>query len=754
MPIDLKWVRTDPDRVREFQALRRRPRQRRRQRREVRVQGQVRVRDRTDDENENDSHLYRPVDPVGEVLRRDELARKQLQSLQEFKRSLGQLQIRLRPPKSKDTNKDKDNSEDKNKNKNKNKNNSETTSAEEDRQRLLDDKKALEATIKDAETTWKRLEREAHAALCRLASPDYTMRYFAHYSAGVELPPGMLVVAPPPPRPGSNTDSSSASGLGGLGLSPERAHELWGCCSDDALGLSPGEDGGETDDGATATAAAGSSLSSTTNCPICKVAAFGKDSHSYSHSHSHSSFSSPESPSNTDVSCPIVVLPSWIRLLTECLPNKSIWGERELPRYSALWGSDPSENTSTGTSVSASTGARVSTIASTRQHTHWLGRLAEDPLDSDFDGAGRSPTPAMSSLEIVALSAPSVVDAREIQAKLVDELAGFYESLLPAATSSKNSKPKLKPKLKRVVVPPPELHAHEWSRVELHLPLPLPLQSQTGNDDNDNDNETKDGCDVVRKTLRLGHVSHWGDAATRACGMAFAGGGIVRAGGKHKKKSGGGRGGGGGGGGTTKEYVHLIRASVIDDTTWNKILYANSSDSNSNSNLNTNLNSNSNSSTTTTTTGGGGLFVDLPPSLVPHLVRPLPGNPPRIALRDWIPGGSSGSSSGGACHKPNAKTKKTKDAVFGTIVVADDAKQKHKGGKSGGFLPLRNETETANDAVDASVEDAGARSNRPKFPPMAFPPSGDELRQQQRMRWEKLSCPYDFVFGGIASPIN
>eukprot|EP00537_Pseudo-nitzschia_pungens_P010552 CAMPEP_0172387802 /NCGR_PEP_ID=MMETSP1061-20121228/5044_1 /TAXON_ID=37318 /ORGANISM="Pseudo-nitzschia pungens, Strain cf. pungens" /LENGTH=676 /DNA_ID=CAMNT_0013117545 /DNA_START=336 /DNA_END=2366 /DNA_ORIENTATION=+ len=676
MPIDLKWVRNDPDRVRQFQALRRRPRTGDGDRQETKNGGG----------NDNDgSGGGDNDDTVDLVLRTDELARKHLQSLQDSKRSLKQLQILLRP----------------NKNNNKNNNNNSSSSAE-DRQSLLEEKKLLESTIQRAETVWKLSLKETQSALCKLASPvtignhndnhndhdndnpsesfrrgvavapppcfsrrkrlgnelehawkDYTMRYFAHY-VGVELPRGMRVEV-----------EEHAKRTGGVSLSPERAHELWGCS------CSPEKEEREMD-GAAFSSTLGTPRSK--KCPICRVLEFGKES---ALALASSSLSEP------DGRYPVVVLPSWIHLLTECLPNKSIWGERELPRCSALWGSNEDG------------------IPPASDGVHWLGRLEDSCFDEDedenknknnqedLDQTATKSSASGFSLELVAISAPSVVDAREIQTKMVDELGAYYGSLLAGESNGTRA-------LERVFVAPHELHHHEWSRVELHLPIV------------DED---------PSRTLRLGWVSHWGDASTRACNMAFAGGGVVRAGGKksrgksnNKSNTNNNKNKNNNNSAATKEYVHLIQASVVDGATWNKILCANSS------------------SLAAAAAAAAAVVtkepvVSVPPSLVPHLVRPLP---PRIVLCDLV--------------LPDAGTQKpkiSKDAFFGRMT--DDTQ---KGGEARGVV--RSETDRA-EAPAGVAEDSG---NRPRFPPASRTPFCSKDQLQQQIRWEKLSCPYDFVFGG------
>ena len=52
-----------------------------------------------------------------------------------------------------------------------------------------------------------------------------------------------------------------------------------------------------------------------TNCPFCNI-----------------SSSYQQQQSQTEV-----MLPSWIRLLKQHIPNKSIWGDKQLPVFTSVW---------------------------------------------------------------------------------------------------------------------------------------------------------------------------------------------------------------------------------------------------------------------------------------------------------------------------------------------------------------------------------------------------------------------------------
>lgn len=570
MPIDLKWVRSDPDQVREWQNLRR----------------------RRDDGGDNETV---GMDLVDTFLHKDEVSLKNLQTLQEHKKSLKQVQMALRPKKPRDD-------------KGAEANNAADTQ-ELSREDLLNEKKAIETKIRSVEADWKTSLEETQKALCRLASPvtvmkstgdggsdydldasqvsvtpvslpvsgntrtflamdleqawkQYTLRYFSSYRS-VEMPGGLPVVEMP-------SDGSKLSDHPSIGM--DRAIELWGCLS--------------------------------TQIP--------------SSDYEPCSRSSSQADNHT-----ITTLPSWIRLLTEFLPNKSIWGEKELPRCTAIW----------------STGEK--------------------------DSSGLSLNGGSFSMDLLAVMAPSVVDAREIQNKLIQELIEYYNGLL---TESRQ--------LKRILVAPPDLHSHERSRIEIHLEM-SPSCAQ----------------DDKIKTLRLGWVSHWGDAATRACDMAFAGGGVVQAGGKKKYKA--------SRNAASKEYVHLVQASVIDESTWKKILYANACPA---------------------STESTDLSLNVPSVLVRHLVRPLSG--------------SSGIPWKDLFFDENSKKKK-KESVFG---VLGDRNDRSFGSKKHQEAPV-NSCNSGSGIVTAGEEKA-----QPRFPPFGKITSLSQEELQKRTRLEKISCPYDFLF--------
>ena len=676
MPIDLKWCRQDPHQVREWQTQRRRC---------------------FFDEDSGDS-----VDLVDVVIQKDELCRNKLQKLEEYKRSLNQLQKKLKPIRCNNT---KNKKEKKNAPNKPDEQSSLSPLSSSNRQDLIEEKKLLEEKIKEANILWKGSFKDTQAALYKLASPlggvavtatavedvtdnivedvyteivmpsflssssssslrqsaymrsrlgmdleqawkQYTLRYFASYP-WVELPQGVPVIR--------RRQQQEAVEDVSFSIDPDRAHALWGCCDYN-----------------------NDSKNNKSNCPICNVAATV-------------SSSSSSSSSLTDDCQPIVMLPTWIRLLCESLPNKSIWGDKELPKYTALWSSS-------------------NYVATSNKNICWLGGRSEkyesggDDDNSCCDFLPPSSSEAF-SLELVAITASSVVDAREIQNNLVEEISNYYESLLMMNDDQLSGcQDKNKLSLRRRVIPAPDLNCHEWSRVEMHLQIiesKKSASSSTTHNDNENENENNS---TGIETLCLGSVSNWGDATSRACDMAFAGGGVAtQVGGKNSKSS----------KSTTKEYVHVVQASIVDSSTWNKILFANCS----------------------TDLSRQKMIVKIPNSILPYLISPLPKERNNNVDGDCQSNYTEEDvliSVEELVVDINSKKKK-KQTVFG--VKGHNYKQQQP------VIPSTHKKVVARDNLALS-----SLEETPKFPPFTFHSSISAEELQQRIRGEKLSCPFDFLF--------
>ena len=653
MPIDLKWVRSNPDQVREWQNQRR---------------PFATTKGGDDCADVIDFNDDRSIDLVDDVLRKDELSRKKLQIIQEHKKKLKQLQLRLRPPRSavkknhgRNEKKLTDDMEWKGRqDKDEVSNESETLLVSPAmREDLIQEKKKIERKIRLAESDWKASLKDTYMTLCKLASPvtamkscgdfndldviktatlplllpdsgcpksslwmdleqawrQYTLRHFSSY-IWVELPRGILIE-------GLSMDASQRPLDTHLPtITSDRALELWGSCASRSL-----------------------------STPI---------------EYCNESSSKPNDQAQK-------ILPSWMLLLTDYLPNKSIWGEKELPRYTAIWG---------------------------RNGNHSLQKKYDETNAAEKDSAsdlpGFSSISGDFSLDLVALTAPSLVDAREIQSNLVEELLNYYSSLLRIGGDEQIRK-KI---LKRVVVPPQKLHNHECSRIEIHIQLrSLSICSNTEGENSDF--QRRAACNI--QTLRLGWVSHWGDAATRTCDMSFAGAGVVQASGKKKYKSTNNT--------STKEYVHLVEASVIDDSSsiWNKIFYVNSNHFGNN--------------TEVSRCKADQMLVDIPTALLPYLIRPIP-NPSQITLADLV--------------LDVKKKRKEKEIVFGARTYTKDTSNGHNEQEATLISFESRLGKARTDGKNAEV--------RPKFPPFALPSFLSQEELEKRIRLEKLSCPYDFLF--------
>jgi len=504
MPIDLKWVRQDPQQVQEWQRLR-----------------------------------NRPECLVSQVLENDKDCRQKLQTLQLYKRKLHELHQQLRPPKKHNHNKQDEKNES-------------SSPPLVDRQKLLDEKKELETKIQQAESLWKEATEKTQKSLWKLASPvdgsiltspgrqslpsgeeniqdeknheqflslhdgaaalsslgvelmqawrQYTAETWNEFSS-VELPRGIPVLD----NPSRNAANSSIVNTGSS-LDPDAAHAILGCCD---FSLEPKTRNENMD------CNKGSSLTMSP-CPICNLTALS---------------------GHEQTGPPVVMLPTWIRMLAEYLPPKSIWGDSQLPVYAAAW-------------------------------SPWLGSSRnekDDPKDALF--ASRF------GLELVALTASSIVDAREVQKDILNRLRGYFEGLLVGPPNRT---------LERQVAAP-DLHCHEWSRVEIVVEACVSeawsLKAKRSS--------------PTRQAVCLGWVSCWGDSASRSLDMAFAGGGVRPAGKRGKKAC-----------SINKGYVHVVQASIVDPSTWKNILLANCK-------------------TSSCTSGREETLVGIPPALVPYL-RELP----------------------------------------------------------------------------------------------------------------------------------
>jgi hypothetical protein len=477
MPIDLKWVRTNPELVQEWQDQR----------------GLGNKDAQHDQQGQKQS--------VQQVLQCDESCRQVLQDLNRQRTTLEKLQQSLRPTSKKQT----------------------TTEASETeaaaaaaavtarllKTQVVSDIQDLQESIRQTQLEWKLATQQTQRALYQLASPvddqvvviesssshdddddkaflyhkcqqkeqqqqypnelpfpkkntkrrrqrhkrptydfschlgldvaqavlHYARRQFGQYSiTSLDPCPGVL------PNTSTSTNTNSNTGS----LDADLAHAMWGCTA-----------------GTTAN-----------DCHICSTLS--------SSASSASSFSP---------------LPAWLRLVAHQIPHKSIWGAKQLPQYTTAMVNNNNNNNKSETGT----------------------------------------------FEILAMTSGTLWDSRSVQKELVDEVLDFYKSLLRLTTlsSSKSGSGSSSSTLTTYAVSAKELQRHELSRIVIAIAITI--------QDDDDDGGSS------RMMIPLGWVSNFGDAASRACELTFAGGG-------HQKK---------------KDYVHFVQATVLGPDTVAGLLYAN-----------------------------------------------------------------------------------------------------------------------------------------------------------------------------------
>jgi hypothetical protein len=177
-------------------------------------------------------------------------------------------------------------------------------------------------------------------------------------------------------------------------------------------------------------------------------------------------------------------VPSWIPFLATAMPKKSIFGAKQLPQYTLLQG------------------------------TPSTGRAARSTSNDGMGG----------DLQLLALTAGTTWDARQVQQQVAHELQSLYESFLVGVDSSTTTAG-MHQGIQLQRLPISDLARHEHSRIV-----------------------------VTFQGHVLGWVSNFGDAAARACELIFKGGG------RHD----------------TKEHVYVVHASIVTPTTIQHILQGNS----------------------------------------------------------------------------------------------------------------------------------------------------------------------------------
>jgi hypothetical protein len=276
---------------------------------------------------------------------------------------------------------------------------------------------------------------------------------------------------------------------------------------------------------------------------------------------------------------------------------------------------------------------------------------------------------------------------------MIERMVEYYESLL-VDLSNQTSRQPLSRIFKRLV-PPTELEHHEMSRVELLVHTAATTTNAIGRTSNP-------------KTFRIGSVSYWGDAVSRACNMVFAGGGggaraRAKKGIKQSSNS------------IKREYVHIVQASVVDPSTWSTIIAANSTLSDPDHKAST--------------------MLGIAPLLLPYLTHPIGGKdnmvvtlpPPSEAA--WIP---------------------LQDLTIDPMATKSNPFQV--------FRPLKKKNNNNNNrksnllSATGNIIDSESNSRfsnqRPKFPLMGPLSSSSSLQSKKctSRNLEELSCPFDFLF--------
>ena len=669
MPIDIKWVRHNPKQVEEWQRLR----------------GTRKSRESDVVEN-----------VVNNVLQQDEQCRKHLYTIQQYKKQVKKIQQQLRPLTRSTNREDETNDEEEE---------SLVKLRQQRRQELLQEKKHIENQIQHLQLQWTQSSEETQKALWKLGSPiiikqdkqddseivveevrppslsflvdignnannaattttarrrlsslgmtiqhtwkQYTMEYFASiYSSMIELPRGIRVVAV---EEEAKTKTNSTTFTNHSVIDVDTAHAIWGCNNYEV--------DSSADDGTTP-AANNSDDDEHWSCPLCWIS-------------SSSSSQQPPKPSPRSV-----MLPTWIQLLKDYVPTKSIWGDKQLPVFTGVWSNHPTATTDD-----------CGGDKDDDDDILWLNSRCHRRRNKNEKKTKNVSLQSQFSLELIALTASSIVDACEIQNDIAREVKEYYAGLLVEDDDNSSSSSSSSESSSRIVihhVQPPDLNIHEWNRMEIHAKtLRSSRPQQEGETRLLQDEESPRS---LCQTVCLGWVSIWGDAASRTFDMAFAGGG-VRTTGKQSKSS----------KQVSKDYVYVVQASVVDPSTWEKIIFLN------------HINSTSQECGSQNVT----MLVGIPPAMKPSLhglVTPLMTTTKSNGLGevDWI-----------SVHYltvDSCKKNKKKQSVFG---------------------PMR-ETSMRTQRLSPRHQNDSNAAVTPKFPPIL----GRKLNDGS----EALSCPFGFLF--------
>jgi hypothetical protein len=171
--------------------------------------------------------------------------------------------------------------------------------------------------------------------------------------------------------------------------------------------------------------------------------------------------------------------PAWMGWMAQSIPRKSIFGAKQLPRFTLLRGE--------GTPSRMTEGTKSATPSSTKKQQ------------------SSTTVPSEETIEWLAVTAGTTWDSRQAQMELAQELLALYQVLIVNSDSNRVTTLSLQ------AVPTLDLDRHEQSRVV------VVATSRT---------TTANGNTTEVQQYPLGWVSNFGDSASRACDLFFKGGGL------------------------------------------------------------------------------------------------------------------------------------------------------------------------------------------------------------------------------------
>lgn len=195
--------------------------------------------------------------------------------------------------------------------------------------------------------------------------------------------------------------------------------------------------------------------------------------------------------------------PAWLTWMAQSIPRKSIFGAKQLPRYTLLRGSTALDAPNSSTSKKQPPSVTI---------------ISEE------------------TIELLAMTAGTTWDSRQVQMELAHELVALYQCLITdpeAVTFSLQA------------VPAQDLELHEQSRV-----MVVATSTTTNTTAAATDTSSIKTC---TNTYPLGWVSNFGDSASRACDLYFKGGGLQ----------------------DSKDNVHWVHATIVGHNTISNLIRCN-----------------------------------------------------------------------------------------------------------------------------------------------------------------------------------